>query len=40
MKDFSKIYTEEDDGFNGNCDAYIINTNQINLLNWLKKRNF
>lgn len=37
MKDFSKIYTEEDDGFNGNCDAYLINTNQINLLNWLTK---
>lgn len=37
MSDFSKTYTEEDDGFEGNCEAYLIDTKKENLLNWLNK---
>lgn len=37
MNSFSKTYTEEDDGFNGNCEAYLIDSKKSNLLNWLEK---
>ncbi len=37
MEYFSKSYAEEEDGFNGNCEAYIVSTKKENLLNWLTK---
>lgn len=40
MNDFSKTYTEDEDGFNGNCEAYLIESSKSNLLNWLKKEVF
>jgi GNAT superfamily N-acetyltransferase len=36
MNDLSKVYEEEDDGFNGNVDAYHIETKEENLKNWLE----
>lgn len=35
MQDYSKVYTEEEDGFEGNSEAYVCSTNKENLLNWL-----
>lgn len=37
MNDYSKTYKEDDDGFEGNCEAYLIETKKDNLLNWLNK---
>lgn len=37
MKSFSKSYDEEESGFNGSCEAYLISTQKENLLNWLQK---
>jgi GNAT superfamily N-acetyltransferase len=36
MNDLSKVYEEEEDGFNGNVDAYHIETKEENLKNWLE----
>lgn len=35
MDFFSKIYSEDDDGFEGNYEAYKVSTDKENLLNWL-----
>ena len=35
MNSLSKVYTEDEDGFNGNCEAYLIQTEKKNLFNWL-----
>lgn len=35
MRDYSREYTEEEDGFEGNCEAYLISTQKENLFNWL-----
>ncbi len=37
MEYFSKSYNEEEDGFNGNCEAYVVSTKKENLFNWLTK---
>lgn len=37
MKDYSREYTEKQDGFDGNCEAYLIPTEKENLYNWLSK---
>lgn len=37
IKYISKVYTEDEDGFDGNCDGYVINTNAENLLNFLSE---
>ena len=37
MNSFFKTYTEEEDGFNGSCEAYLIDSKKNNLLNWLEK---
>ncbi len=37
MNSFSKDYDEDEDGFNGNCEAYLISTKKENLFNWLQK---
>lgn len=37
MRDYSREYTEKQDGFDGNCEAYLIPTEKENLLNWLSK---
>ncbi len=37
MEYFSKTYDEDEDGFNGNCEAYAVSTKKENLLNWLTK---
>lgn len=37
MQHFSKTYSEDEDGFNGNIEAYIVSTQKENLLNWLTK---
>lgn len=37
MEYFFKTYEENEDGFNGNCEAYVVPTKKENLLNWLQK---
>jgi len=37
MNELSKEYTEDENGFNGNVEAYSIATSKENLKNWLKK---
>lgn len=37
MNHYSKVYEEDEDGFNGNCEAYSTETNKENLFNWLSK---
>ena len=37
MRDYSRQYTEDQDGFEGNCEAYLIPTEKENLFNWLSK---
>ncbi len=40
MEIFSKNYSEEDDGFEGNSEAYSVSTQKENLKNWLNKEVF
>jgi predicted GNAT family acetyltransferase len=37
MQIFSKTYNEDDDGFDGNIEAYYVSTQKENLKNWLSK---
>ena len=37
IKYISKVFTEDEDGFNGNCEGYVINTNAENLPNFLSE---
>lgn len=37
MRDYSREYEEEKDGFSGSCEAYLIPTEKENLYNWLSK---
>ena len=37
MQSYSKTFTEDEDGFEGNIEAYSVSTEKENLLNWLKK---